>query len=244
MLARRRTSRLGALALAALDNLALLALLAAPGRDAFRAPSGLRPVEVTLAKPMIRRLTPPPPAAGSAAPSRVLSPSTPPATPASPAAPAPTTGPIGPSLSPGAPGLAATLRRGDVGCAHPDAPWMTAADRDACRDRLAAGATKAPYVSGMPAGKLAYYDAVAQAEADWRSGRDAGHPPFISCAFKFGAGQARAADAPPHALKLGPCILEPPKGSLDIDVDIPQPGAARPDDIEAAGANPIRHLGQ
>jgi hypothetical protein len=218
VLARRRTSRLGALALAALANLALLTLLALPGRDAFRAPSGSRPVKVTLEPPIILRPVSPPPSVGSAAPGRTLRPTTPTETPGPTAAPAPTTGPVGSSLSPGAPGLAAILRRGDVGCAHPDAPWMTPADRDACRDRLAAGAAKAPYVGGMPAQKLAYYDAVAQAEADWRSGRDAGHPPFIGCGAK---------KPPPHALKIGPCFIDPPKGSLDLEVDIPPPDTSQ-----------------
>jgi hypothetical protein len=93
---------------------------------------------------------------------------------------------------------------------------MTAADRDACRDRLAAGTAEAPYLSGTAPEKLAYYAAVAQAYADWKSGRDPGHPPGVGCG-----------NPPPHALKLGPCFIEPPKGSLDPEVDIAPPDTSR-----------------
>jgi hypothetical protein len=46
------------------------------------------------------------------------------------------------------------------------------------------------------------------------------HPglPFVGC----GRGKP-----PPHGLKIGPCFIDPPKGSLDLDVDIPPPDTSR-----------------
>jgi hypothetical protein len=242
---RRRSRRLSALVLAAVANLAILSMLGLPGHGLRRAPAGLSPrtVEISLAPWFAPRLNsaaaaPPPKSAAPIRPSIAPAPSAPTVESAMPAAGG------GTAPAPAAGALAATLRRGDVGCAHPEAPWMTQSDRDACRDRLAAGAAKAPYVSATAPEKLAYYVAVAKAQEDWRSGRDAGHLPFFYCGYKFGGGHVREVEAPPHALKLGPCFLEPPKGSLDIAVDIPMPGVATPDAVTPAGADPIRHIGQ
>jgi hypothetical protein len=195
-------------------------MLCQPGRVVFEQyrDRPQRAVALSLTRWAPPRATPaatPPPAYGTPEPGRhavavAPAPTAPFASSQSPAAGA------GVALKPSNGALGATLRRGDVGCAHLDAPWMTATDRDACRDHLAAGAAKTPYLSGTAPEKLAYYAAVAKAEEDWRSGRDAGHPPFILCG-----------KALPHALKLGPCYLEPPKGSLDLDVDIPPPDTSR-----------------
>jgi len=121
---------------------------------------------------------------------------------------------------------------------------MSAADRDACRNRLAAGAANAPYRNGIAAEKVAYYDALVRAQEDWSSGRNPGHPPFVFCGLKFGQGHSRYVIAPPQALKLGPCFIEPPQGALSITVDVPQPGDPQPDVVSPAGADPIRHAGQ
>jgi hypothetical protein len=113
--------------------------------------------------------------------------------------------------------VAAALR-GRIGCAEPNAPWMSDADRAACRERLAAGAAQAPHLQGTAPVKLAYFNAVAKAQADWRSGRDAGHGLAIGCIKPIGPG-VRTPPAP-HALRLGPCMIEPPRGSLNVDADI------------------------
>jgi hypothetical protein len=99
---------------------------------------------------------------------------------------------------------------------------MSPRERDACRDRLAAGATSAPHLEGMAPDKLAYYAAVAKAHEDWLSGRDPGHLPGVGCAIFFGAGAPPK--PPPHALVLGPCMIEPPRGSFDVDVDVQPDG--------------------
>ncbi|MEJ0066611.1 MAG: hypothetical protein WDM85_15345 [Caulobacteraceae bacterium] len=93
---------------------------------------------------------------------------------------------------------------------------MSQAAKDACRERLAAGAASVPHLEGMPPEKLAYYAAVVKAEDDWRTGRNAGHLPFLACA-------PSAKRPPPHALKIGPCFIDPPVGSLDQDADVPLP---------------------
>jgi hypothetical protein len=57
------------------------------------------------------------------------------------------------------------------------------------------------------------------------------HIPAVGCAFPFSYGEKKTAKqkkearkhALPHALWLGPCFIEPPKGSLDPEVDIPVP---------------------
>jgi hypothetical protein len=215
--------RIAAVALAMAAHVAMLGLLLTGGGRVFLAPLDLqRPTEVWLAPPLILRppmpqpqvprSEPQSPSARQPAPTAAASPG--------PAAPSPTTSPSGPSTAPPSPngeGLAASLRKW-VGCAHPDAAWMSDAERDACRERLASGAESAPHLQGMPATKLAYFTAVAKAQADWASGRDAGHGPGIGCMVHFGPG--KRLQPPPHALVLGPCMIEPPRGSLDVDVDI------------------------
>ena len=84
----------------------------------------------------------------------------------------------------------------------------------------------------------AYYDAVAEAkkpdpqpvpikapgslgmlESDMR--KTNGHLPGIGCSISFGPGEKPK--KLPNALRLGPCYLEPPKGSLTPEVDITPP---------------------
>jgi hypothetical protein len=163
------------------------------------------------------------------------------AEPVAPAAPVETArvaaGPAAPAADPaGGLALARTLR-GRLGCANPET--LSAAERTACEERLGRGAPQAPY---MPAPiertKRSYYDAVAEAKApsppptpgtatgklgmfdsDLRGTK--GHGPQIGCSVKFGPGAKTK--GPPNALKLGPCFINPPAGSLTPDVDIPPP---------------------
>jgi hypothetical protein len=203
-----------ALAIATAANLLLLFLLAFPGRYrlAFGAETG-RPVAISLTQWPKPRGMAPRKAAARASPTPVRAPTSSfqAIAPAVPNAPSPTepSAAVSPDFN-----LATALRRSPVGCAQQDAGWMTDADRDICRHRMAAGAASAPYLQGMGQAKRGYYAAVAQAEADWRTGRDPGHLPFIGCGL---------GTPPPHALRVGPCFIDPPKGSLDPDVDVPQP---------------------
>ena len=205
-----------ALAIATAANLTLLALLAFPGR--YQVPLAAetgRPVDISMAHWPVPNRPAPRKAAASAASAAVH-----PATPPSPAiAPAGLSAPQSSEQPSGAASpnddLAAALRGGPVGCAHQDAAWMTDAGREACRHQLAIGAASTPYRQGMAPAKLAYYAAVAQAEEDWRSGRNPGHLPYLGC--------TPGRSPPPHALKIGPCFIDPPQGSLDQDVDVPSP---------------------
>jgi len=224
---RPRSARPAALAIATAANLALLWLLASPGRYQLPTPeqSGPRPVDVSLVAAAPLRSSAATHPAPSAAPRAARPSLAVPAATSSRSPPAEVESPPADGLPAASaiPDLVAALRRGPVGCAHPDAAWMTDADRDVCRHRLAAGAANAPYLHGMAAAKLSYYDAVAKAEEDWRTGRDPGHLPFIFCGFRFGQGRGETEAPGPHALKLGPCYIEPPKGALSQDVDVPPP---------------------
>jgi len=222
---RRRARWLAALGLAALAHLAAFALLDFRGRDAWRVAEDSTPPEtVTLARLPLARTAPA--AAGqpqasarsatAATPSAMALPGVQTANPSP--TPSPPAGPPGPVAAPGGGDLAAALRGSAVGCASTGAAWMSQAERDACRERLAAGADRVQHLEGMAPEKLAYYAAVAKAEQDWLSGRNPGHPPGVACAIYFGRGPAPR--PPPHALVLGPCIIEPPRGSLDVDVDV------------------------
>jgi hypothetical protein len=226
---RRRVRRCwpAALAMATVANLALLSLLAFPGgyRLQFGADAS-RPVDVTLAPwPVLRAPAPrKAPAQRSSGPTHATTASPPEAstiaaTPQTVSPPA--EGPAG-ALPPNA-DLATALRRSLVGCANQGAAWVSDADRDACRQRLADGAASVPHLQGMAQAKLNYYAAVAKAEEDWRTGRDPGHLPFLFCGVNFGQGRPGIMKPGPHALKLGPCFLEPPKGALSQDVDVPPP---------------------
>jgi hypothetical protein len=217
--------------LALLAHAGLFTLLAVGGGwlpGAVLSPG--RPVQLTLAPPSFlqpqRGLAPkpvaapgtPPASAAFAAPQAIAAPSQ--------AAPvADIQGGLSARQASGSDTPAAALLPKSLGCDQPDAAWMSAAARAACRQQLAAGAAAAPHVEGMAPAKHAYYAAVAKAQDDWLSGRDAGHPPFAGCAVFWGPGETPK--MPPHALKLGPCILEPPRGSLDPDVDVQPIGIAR-----------------
>lgn len=81
-----------------------------------------------------------------------------------------------PAPLPGAGGatLGMVLRKGGVGCATPDLPGMTQADRDRCLEKLGAGARQAAYKGmGLSKDKQAQLDAAAAAKARYIKYRDA-----------------------------------------------------------------------
>jgi hypothetical protein len=142
----------------------------------------------------------------------------------------------GGAATPG-PDLSRVLQRGLVACA--DVGRLSDSERERCAERLAAGAARAPqYPLSIEPRIKAYYAAVAEAKApdrppvplgppgmlvgDMRGAK--GHGPAVGCAFTFGGGKGpKAKAAPPHALKLGPCFIAPPAGSLSPDVDVVPP---------------------
>jgi len=215
--ARNRRGLSAALAVAV--NLALLSLLAAPGRYRLALPpeGGLRPVDVSVVALPVPRSPKRPSATARTVPTPATATSRPPiaATASPPAQTAPPRGEA-PDVAPDAQALTAALRRGPLGCADQGAAWMSEANRDACRQGLAAGAANVPHLQGMAPAKLAYYAAVAQAEADWRSGRNPGHLPYLAC--------TPGRSPPPHVLRIGAsCFITPPVGSLNQDGDVPPP---------------------
>ena len=143
------------------------------------------------------------------------------------------------AVGPPAPDLRAALRHGAAGCANLNALGMSRADRERCDDQLAHGAASAPFLpAALDPRMRGYYDAVALAKQrdpphvpvinkaplpgdppPRRPGGD--HLPGIGCAIPFGVGQKPK--KLPHALYLGPCLIEPPKGPLDPEVDITPP---------------------
>lgn len=246
-----RTRRAVSAALAIAVNVALLSLLAAPGRYRLSLPpeGGPRPVDVSVVPLPVprspKRSSQPAQTASTPAAAISRTPSVSAAAAAALPAQNAASSSEGPAAPPGAQALAAALRHSLVGCANQGAAWMSDADRDACRQRLAAGAANVPHLQGMAPEKLAYYAALAQAQQDWLSGRDPGNPPFLYCGFKFGQGRVRNIIGPPHALKFGPCFLEPPRGSLSVTVDVPSPGDPAPDPLDlSSGQSPVRHQGR
>src|SRR6202041_2634586 len=111
-------------------------------------------------------------------------------------------------------GVAAALRGGLFGCANAAALGLTDAVRTGCRDRLPAGAATAPDQTGTPGAKSEYSAAVLAAEDDYR--KHGGHPPVVACI------PGKPKHMLPHAIKIGPCYIELPQGSLSVDVDVPE----------------------
>lgn len=144
-----------------------------------------------------------------------------------PAVPAPGLPPASGSPAPGpsgvgAPaGVASALRGSLVGCANAEALRLSDAERAECRDRFAAGAAMTPHRWGIPGDKRAYYDTVLATEAKFRNDPGGGHGPGVLC---IPGARGRPL---PHAIKIGPCYIEPPQGMLDVDVDVPEVGSQR-----------------
>lgn len=240
MATERRRRTVGAAALSAAAHLVVLgvAALQAPSLRT-RPEAGTPPPTVVPVILMPRHVRPAARAAAVNArrPSLRQAPDTLPVAPL-PVAPSPAPPAAATSPSTG-PDLAAVLRRGAVGCANAAAVGLSRAEREKCEERLAAGARTAPHLWGMETAKREYYAAVAEAKApdpaptqgqaigrlgifetDMRGMK--GHGPGFGCKVHFGPGK-KPPNAPPHALRLGPCFLEPPAGSLSPDVDVPLP---------------------
>jgi hypothetical protein len=139
---------------------------------------------------------------------------------------------------PAAPDLRAALRHGVIGCANAGA-GLSHTEREHCNEQLGRGVASAPFMPAPIEPRIrAYYDAVALAKkpdpppvplrAQGSLGRfdidlrgTGGHQPAIGCKIYFGPGEKPK--KLPHALYLGPCFIEPPKGPLDPEVDITPP---------------------
>lgn len=81
----------------------------------------------------------------------------------------------------GAATLGMVLRKGGVGCATPDLPGMTQADRDRCLEKLGAGARQAAYKGlGLSKDKQAQLDAAAAAKDRYIKYRDAPLAPGLA----------------------------------------------------------------
>jgi len=137
------------------------------------------------------------------------------------------------------PDLSLALRHGILGCANLRATGMTRSERERCDEELGHGVASAPFLPAAIGPRVrAYYDVVAIAKAREPQavpvvnkaplpfdpppsprGRD--HVPGIGCSIPFGPGVKPK--KLPHALYLGPCFIEPPKGPLDPEVDIAPP---------------------
>jgi hypothetical protein len=152
------------------------------------------------------------------------------------AAPQPATGQQAspPAAEPPASDLRLALRHGVAGCANAGAS-MTRAERERCNEQLGRGVATAPFLPAAIEPRIrGYYDAVALAkqadpppvprkppgslgmfDTDLRG--TGGHPLAIGC--RAGANRK----ALPHALRLGPCFIAPPKGPLTVEADITPP---------------------
>jgi hypothetical protein len=160
------------------------------------------------------------------------------------AVPSETPSTAAPGEAPPAPDLTAALRHGVIGCVNAAALGMSREDRTRCNEQLGSGAANAPLLQLQLAPRMrAYYDAVAKAKAPdkpWtpnrapsavglfdpepRNSSSGDHLPGPGCVIPFGAGKKLThKQMLPHALWLGPCFIEPPKGPLDPEVDVPVP---------------------
>lgn len=150
-----------------------------------------------------------------------------------------------------APDIRAALRHGAIGCSSALRAGLSREEREACDEKLATGVKTAPFMPAALEPRMrAYYDAVIKAKAPdkpWTPNQAIGalnrfdpeprvsssgdHLPGIGCVVPFGLPKKMTAKekaamkkrALPHALWLGPCFIEPPKGSLDPEVDVPVP---------------------
>jgi hypothetical protein len=162
------------------------------------------------------------------------------AAPTRPSEPTPlseTAAPTAPASGPPGPDLRLALRHGLAGCAN--TANMSHAERERCDEQLGRGVASATYMPAAIAPRIrTYYDAVAEAkkpdpqqvplrapgrlhalDTDVRTTN--GHGPGVGCKITWGPGEKPK--GPPHALSLGPCFIEPPKGSLTPEVDLTPP---------------------
>ncbi len=100
----------------------------------------------------------------------------------------------------------AALLRGSIGCAEASFVHLSQREFDRCaRWRQAQARPGLEIPAPIEANKRAWFDATVAA----RNAPD--HVPLGGC---FGK-------PPPHAIKLGPCYIDPPKGPFSEDVDVP-----------------------
>lgn len=143
------------------------------------------------------------------------------------------------AVAPLSPDVRAALRR-QGGCAERSGLRLTHDEREGCEERFGRGATTAPYLKAPIAPELrTYYDEVAKAKepqgplpplkARGRLGMFEamptgmkGHGPGFGCKFAL-TPHGLKSFRPPHGLKLGPCFIEPPAGSLSPDIDVQNP---------------------
>lgn len=138
--------------------------------------------------------------------------------------PAPSPPPVTAAIRPsGAPGsqenwptgdarLSSALRKSLIGCADADGSKLSEGEREGCRQRLAQGASMAPYISGVPSAKREYYQALQASENAMMRDPMGGHRPGIIC--RRGS-QTRG-------IKLGPlpCSFSPSPSPWTPEVDV------------------------
>ena len=138
--------------------------------------------------------------------------------------------------APGAPTLSAPVQeppasevaQGAPDCAVEDLPLLTDAEKARCRNQIdadtarrlardaderaarqVAEAQRGPQTYRMASEKEAYYNAVVNAY------KSPGHPPVVTCVLP-----GMHIKRPHHGLKLGPCVLIPPQGTLTEEIHL------------------------
>jgi hypothetical protein len=108
--------------------------------------------------------------------------------------------------------LSSALRNSLIGCAEADSSALSESEREGCRQRLAQGASTAPYISSVPADKREYYGALVASEDAMRRDPMGGHRPGIIC----GLGSQN------RGFKLGslPCSFSPSPSPWMPELDV------------------------
>ncbi len=199
-LAAKRTNARTSLAASVLLHLGFVtaAILSLPWRGPPPEPRSLEVTLTALPAPTerIRPRTRPP----SARPPLAAVPVAP-----ATAVPAPSAAPA-PAMATADPGKIRAILRGSVGCSEETFVHLSQQELDRCAKwRRSQAKPGLEILAPIEANKRAWFDATVAA----RNAPD--HPPMGGC---FGK-------PPPHAIKLGPCYVEPPKGPFSEDVDVP-----------------------
>jgi hypothetical protein len=108
--------------------------------------------------------------------------------------------------------LSSALRNSLIGCADADATKLSEGEREGCRQRLAEGASTASYISGVPAAKREYYQALQVSEDAMMRDPMGGHRPGIGC----------GASGRNRGFKLGPlpCSFVPSPSPMMPEMDV------------------------
>jgi hypothetical protein len=130
------------------------------------------------------------------------------------AARAPVSGAAGNSRTADLAALGAALRASGMGCGLEGAR-LTTAEREACHERLGAGAANAAYITAVPPEKRAYYAALQAREAEMAHDPLGGHAPGIVC----------GKDAQTKGFKLGrlACAFTPSPSPWAPELDVRPP---------------------